>query len=115
MVLRPGFEETEENLIGLMESRLQDHERIRGGLYFIESIPRYMKVFYAPNQNRCQTFRHGKLFCDRAIRQSKTHSFTRDENWKVYKDALKEYNPTLAYEVHHTFMIIVVPLFWQQL
>ena len=23
-----------------MESRLQDHERIRGGLYFIQSIPR---------------------------------------------------------------------------
>ena len=32
----------------------QDHERIRGGLYFLESIPR-------------------------------------DENWKVLKDALKEY------------------------
>ncbi len=40
MVLRPGFEETEENLTNLMESRLQDHERIRGGLYFVESIPR---------------------------------------------------------------------------
>ncbi len=24
----------------MMESRLQDQERIRGGLYFIESIPR---------------------------------------------------------------------------
>ena len=35
-------------------SFLQDHERIRGGLYFLESIPR-------------------------------------DENWKVLKDALKEY------------------------
>lgn len=23
-----------------MESRLQDHERIRGGLFFIENIPR---------------------------------------------------------------------------
>ena len=32
----------------------QDHERIRGGLFFLESIPR-------------------------------------DENWKVLKDALKEY------------------------
>ena len=40
MVLKPGFEETEENLINLMESRLQDHERIRGGLYFIQAIPR---------------------------------------------------------------------------
>lgn len=40
MVLRPGFEETEENLTNLMESRLQDHERIRGGLYFIQTIPR---------------------------------------------------------------------------
>lgn len=40
VVLRPGFEETEENLTNLMESRLQDHERIRGGLYFIQSIPR---------------------------------------------------------------------------
>ena len=24
----------------MIESRLQDHERIRGGLYFIQSIPR---------------------------------------------------------------------------
>lgn len=39
-MLKPGFEETEENLINLMESRLQDHERIRGGLYFIQAIPR---------------------------------------------------------------------------
>ena len=39
-MLRPGFEETEENLTNMMESRLQDQERIRGGLYFIESIPR---------------------------------------------------------------------------
>ena len=39
-MLRPGFEETEENLTNLMESRLQDHERIRGGLYFIQDIPR---------------------------------------------------------------------------
>ncbi len=38
--MRPGFEETEENLTNLMESRLQDHERIRGGLYFIQNIPR---------------------------------------------------------------------------
>ena len=37
---RPGFEETEENITNLMESRLQDHERIRGGLYFIQAIPR---------------------------------------------------------------------------
>jgi len=40
VVLRPGFEETEENITNLMESRLQDHERIRGGLYFIQAIPR---------------------------------------------------------------------------
>ena len=40
VVLRPGFEETEENLTNMIESRLQDHERIRGGLYFIQSIPR---------------------------------------------------------------------------
>jgi len=40
VVLRPGFEETEENVTNLMESRLGDHERIRGGLYFIQSIPR---------------------------------------------------------------------------
>jgi len=40
VVLRPGIEETEENITNLMESRLQDHERIRGGLYFIQSIPR---------------------------------------------------------------------------
>ena len=38
----------------LASSFPQDHERIRGGLYFLESIPR-------------------------------------DENWKVLKDALKEY------------------------
>ena len=44
-----------------MESRLQDHERIRGGLYFVQNIPR-------------------------------------DENWKVLKDVLKSYNPSLAYE-----------------
>jgi len=54
VVLRPGIEETEENLTNLMESRLEDHERIRGGLFFLESIPR-------------------------------------DENWKVLKEALKEY------------------------
>ncbi|XP_040580808.1 probable 4-coumarate--CoA ligase 1 isoform X2 [Lepeophtheirus salmonis] len=40
VVLKPGFEETEENLTNLMESRLQDHERIRGGLYFVQNIPR---------------------------------------------------------------------------
>ena len=40
VVLRPGFEETEENLTNLMESRLEDHERIRGGLYFVQDIPR---------------------------------------------------------------------------
>jgi len=40
VVLRPGFEETEENVTNLMESRLQDHERIRGGLFFIQAIPR---------------------------------------------------------------------------
>ena len=56
VVLRPGFEETEENLRGLMESRLSDHERIRGGLFFIRSIPR-------------------------------------DENWKVLRDVLREYQP----------------------
>ena len=39
-MLRPGFEETEENITNLMESRLEDHERIRGGLYFIQNIPR---------------------------------------------------------------------------
>ena len=40
VVLRPGFEETEENITNIMESRLQDHERIRGGLFFIQNIPR---------------------------------------------------------------------------
>ena len=59
VVLRPGFEETEENLTNLMESRLQDHERIRGGLYFIQNIPR-------------------------------------DENWKVRRDILAEYEPKKA-------------------
>ena len=39
-MLRPGFEETEENITNIMESRLQDHERIRGGLFFIQNIPR---------------------------------------------------------------------------
>ena len=61
-MLRPGFEETEENLTNLMESRLQDHERIRGGLYFIQEIPR-------------------------------------DENWKVRRDALVEYEPKTMQEV----------------
>ena len=56
VVLRPGFEETEENITNLIESRLQDHERIRGGLYFIQSIPR-------------------------------------DENWKVRRDVLVNYEP----------------------
>ena len=56
VVLRPGFEETEENIRNLIESRLQDHERIRGGLYFIQSIPR-------------------------------------DENWKVCRDILVNYEP----------------------
>ncbi len=40
VVLRPGFEETEENLTNMMESRLKDEERIRGGLYFVQTIPR---------------------------------------------------------------------------
>ena len=40
VVLRPGFEETEENLTNLLESRLEDHERIRGGLFFVQDIPR---------------------------------------------------------------------------
>ena len=62
VVLRPGFEETEENVTNLMESRLQDHERIRGGLYFIQAIPR-------------------------------------DENWKVRRDILVEYQPRTTEEV----------------
>ena len=40
VVLKPGHEETEENLINFLESRLQDHERLRGGLYYIPQIPR---------------------------------------------------------------------------
>ena len=40
MVLKSGHEETEENLINFLESRLQDHERLRGGLYYIQNIPR---------------------------------------------------------------------------
>eukprot|EP00094_Tigriopus_californicus_P002372 TCALIF_02290-PA protein Name:"Similar to 4cl2 Probable 4-coumarate--CoA ligase 2 (Dictyostelium discoideum)" AED:0.08 eAED:0.08 QI:10/0.81/0.83/0.91/0.90/0.83/12/272/929 len=63
VVLRPGFEETEENLTNLIESRLQDHERIRGGLYFIQNIPR-------------------------------------DENWKVMKDVLKNYEPLSMEELN---------------
>ena len=39
-VLKSGHEETEENLINFLESRLQDHERLRGGLYYIQNIPR---------------------------------------------------------------------------
>ena len=45
-----------------MESRLQDHERIRGGLYFVQEIPR-------------------------------------DENWKVRRDVLVEYQPKTVDEV----------------
>ena len=40
VVLRGGHEETEENLINFLESRLQDHERLRGGLLYIQQIPR---------------------------------------------------------------------------
>jgi len=40
VVLKSGHEETEENLINFLESRLQDHERLRGGLFFIQHIPR---------------------------------------------------------------------------
>jgi len=40
VVLKSGHEETEENLINFLESRLQDHERLRGGLYYIQNIPR---------------------------------------------------------------------------
>ena len=40
VVLKSGHEETEENLINFLESRLQDHERLRGGLYYIQHIPR---------------------------------------------------------------------------
>lgn len=40
VVLKAGHEETEENLINFLESRLQDHERLRGGLYYIQHIPR---------------------------------------------------------------------------
>ena len=39
-MLKNGHEETEENLINFLESRLQDHERLRGGLFYIKSIPR---------------------------------------------------------------------------
>ena len=73
MVLRPGFEETEENLANLMETRLQDHERIRGGLFFVQSIPR-------------------------------------DENWKVLKDILKNYEPVSSEEVKVESFWIRVPL-----
>merc|ERR1719369_1760013 len=40
VVLKSGHEETEENLINFLESRLQDHERLRGGLHYIQHIPR---------------------------------------------------------------------------
>lgn len=40
IVLKSGHEETEENLINFLESRLQDHERLRGGLLYIQQIPR---------------------------------------------------------------------------
>ena len=40
VVLKSGHEETEENLINFLESRLQDHERLRGGLFYIQNIPR---------------------------------------------------------------------------
>ena len=40
VVLKSGHEETEENLINFLESRLQDHERLRGGLLYIQQIPR---------------------------------------------------------------------------
>ena len=40
VVLKAGHEETEENLINFLESRLQDHERLRGGLHYIQHIPR---------------------------------------------------------------------------
>ena len=40
VVMKSGHEETEENLINFLESRLQDHERLRGGLYYIQNIPR---------------------------------------------------------------------------
>ena len=73
-MLRPGFEETEENLTNLMESRLQDHERIRGGLYFVQEIPR-------------------------------------DENWKVRRDVLVEYQPKTTDEVSHLAISKVNPLF----
>ena len=56
VVLKPGHEETEENLINFLESRLQDHERLRGGLYYIPQIPR-------------------------------------DENWKVAKLLLQQFEP----------------------
>ena len=41
IVLNSGHEETEENLINFLESRLQDHERLRGGLLYIQQIPQY--------------------------------------------------------------------------
>ena len=41
IVLKSGHEETEENLINFLESRLQDHERLRGGLLYIQQIPQY--------------------------------------------------------------------------
>merc|ERR1719228_982136 len=40
VVLKTGHEETEENLINFLESRLQDHERLRGGLHYVQCIPR---------------------------------------------------------------------------
>jgi len=40
VVLKQGYEETEENLLNFLESRLQDHERLRGGLYYIQQVPR---------------------------------------------------------------------------
>ena len=40
VVLKSGHEETEENLINFLESRLQDHERLRGGLLYLQQIPR---------------------------------------------------------------------------
>ena len=40
IIIKAGHEETEENLINFLESRLQDHERLRGGLHYVQHIPR---------------------------------------------------------------------------
>ena len=109
-MLRPGIEETEENLTNLMESRLEVSTHVRGAsLNFSVVATEYIRFLSSVLALKEISNEFDAVFelpptCAHAVPSSSPQdherirgglffleSIPRDENWKVLKEALKEY------------------------